>query len=133
MPWTKCENCTYQSECDWPDQLYGACECGNPKPKEETKGESMDEIDKVLCGLIVPVVGDHGYDLVKLGKSMVNGSDDEMDKFGIELLQIANHIADWSNRMVTASDPEGAKELQVKFDNLKSKWEEANPGVPFLR
>ncbi|MBQ0159327.1 MAG: hypothetical protein KBT28_01710 [Bacteroidales bacterium] len=93
----------------------------------------MDEIDKVLCGLIVPVVGDHGYDLVKLGKSMVNGSDDEMDKFGIELLQIANHIADWSNRMVTASDPEGAKELQVKFDNLKSKWEEANPGVPFLR
>lgn len=129
MPWTKCEDCVHEPKCDWPHQLYGGCECGDPKKKEK----KMDAIDKILCELIVSEVGGHGFDLVKLGNAMVNDSGDEMDKFGIELLQIANHTADWCNKIVAASDPEGAKELQVKFDALKSRWEEDNPGVPFLR
>lgn len=138
MAWTRCEDCIYQPECDWPDQMYGACDCGTPKPEEvellkKEKEHVMDAIDKILSSLIVTDVGDHGYELVKLGNSMVNGSGDEMDKFGIELMQIANHIADWSNNLVAASDPERAKELQPKFDSLKSKWEEEHPDIPFLR
>lgn len=93
----------------------------------------MDVIDKILCKLIVPQVGDHGYALTELGHNMANGSGDEMDKFGIELMRIGNHIADWSNKLVAISDPEKAKELQPKFDKLKAKWEEEYPDIPFLR
>lgn len=93
----------------------------------------MNTIDKILCELIVPVLGDHGRDLVELGHMVTNGTLDEIDTFGIEIMQTANHIADLSNKIVAASDPEHAKELQPKFDKLKAKWEEEYPGIPFLR
>lgn len=138
MSWTRCEDCIYQPECDWPDQMYGACDCGTPKPEEvellkREKESKMENLEKILCQLIVSVVGDHGHELVELGHSMINNSGDEMDKLGIELMQIANHIADYCNNLVAIVDPEHAKELQPKFDKLKAKWEEEYPDVPFLR
>ena len=54
----------------------------------------MEDLEKMLCKLIVPAVGDRGMELVELGHSMLNDSGDEMDKFGVELIQIGNHIAD---------------------------------------
>lgn len=138
MSWTRCEDCIYQPTCDWPDQLYGGCELGTPKPEEvellkREKEQKMENLEKILSSLIVPQVGDHGYELLDLGNSMNNGSGDEMSKFGIELMQISNHIADWCNNLVAVSDPKHAKELQPKFEKLKAKWEEEYPDVPFLR
>lgn len=93
----------------------------------------MEELEKILCKLITPIVGDHGMELIELGHSMVNDSGDEMDKFGIELIQIGNHIADWTMNLMTIADPKAAKELRPKFDDLKNSWEEEHPDVPFLR
>lgn len=93
----------------------------------------MEELEKILCKLIVPVVGDHGMELIELGHSMVNDSGDEMDKYGVELIQIGNHIAEWTMNLMTICDPKAAKELRPKFDDLKESWEKEYPGVPFLR
>lgn len=129
MPWTTCEDCIHEPQCDWPDQLYGGCECGDPKEKEY----EMEELEKILCKLIVPVVGDHGMELIELGHSMVNDSGDEMDKYGLELIQIGNHIAEWTMDLMSIADPKAAKELQPKYDALIESWEKEHPGVPFLR
>lgn len=93
----------------------------------------MEDLEKMLCKLIVPAVGDRGMELVELGHSMINDSDDEMDKFGVELIQIGNHIADWTMKVLTVADPKAAEELRPKFDDMQKAWKEGNPDVPFLR
>lgn len=93
----------------------------------------MHELEKALFKLVVPVVSDSGLKLVELGNSMVADNGDEMDKYGLQLVQIGNHIADWCDQVVTLIDSNGSKELHAKYEELVAVWNEEHPDVPFLR
>lgn len=93
----------------------------------------MNELEKALFKLVVPVVSDSGLKLIELGHSMVADNGDEMDEYGIQLIQIGNHIADWCDQVIALIDPDGAPGLHAKYEELVAAWNEEHPDVPFLR